>query len=47
VRACSGAGSEIDVRIVPRPVQPELPVWITAAGSEETFRAAGEWVAVC
>jgi natural product biosynthesis luciferase-like monooxygenase protein len=42
VRACSGAGREIDVRIVPRPVQPELPVWITAAGSEETFRAAGE-----
>jgi natural product biosynthesis luciferase-like monooxygenase protein len=30
------------VRTSPRPVQPELPVWLTAAGSPETFRAAGE-----
>lgn len=29
------------VRIFPAPVQPELPIWITSAGSPETFRAAG------
>jgi natural product biosynthesis luciferase-like monooxygenase protein len=37
-----GAGRDVEVRIFPRPVQPELPVWITAAGSAETFRMAGE-----
>ncbi|MET0626409.1 MAG: MupA/Atu3671 family FMN-dependent luciferase-like monooxygenase [Pyrinomonadaceae bacterium] len=37
-----GAGNEVEVRICPRPVQPELPFWVTAAGSPETFRAAGE-----
>jgi natural product biosynthesis luciferase-like monooxygenase protein len=37
-----GAGNELQVRIFPRPLQPELPVWLTAAGSAETFRMAGE-----
>src|SRR5205085_8458380 len=36
-----GAGNEIDVAIHPRPVQQELPVWVTAAGNVETFRSAG------
>jgi natural product biosynthesis luciferase-like monooxygenase protein len=27
---------------LPRPVQPELPIWLTAAGNPETFRLAGE-----
>ncbi|MEL6444673.1 MAG: MupA/Atu3671 family FMN-dependent luciferase-like monooxygenase [Bacteroidota bacterium] len=35
-------GAPVDVQVMPRPVQPELPVWITAAGSPETFRRAGE-----
>ena len=42
VRRRGGAGNEVEVRIQPRPVQAELPVWITAAGSPETFRLAGE-----
>jgi natural product biosynthesis luciferase-like monooxygenase protein len=37
-----GAGNELEVRIFPRPLQTELPVWLTAAGSAETFRMAGE-----
>jgi natural product biosynthesis luciferase-like monooxygenase protein/non-ribosomal peptide synthase protein (TIGR01720 family) len=37
-----GEGREVAVKILPRPVQAELPVWITAAGSPETFRMAGE-----
>jgi natural product biosynthesis luciferase-like monooxygenase protein len=30
------------VRTLPRPVQPSLPMWLTAAGAPETFRKAGE-----
>ena len=32
---------EVIVRTLPRPVQPELPFWITTAGNPETFRQAG------
>jgi natural product biosynthesis luciferase-like monooxygenase protein len=35
-------GKEVQIGTLPRPVQPELPVWITAAGNPETFRQAGE-----
>jgi natural product biosynthesis luciferase-like monooxygenase protein len=35
-------GKTVPVRILPRPIQSELPVWITASGSPETFRVAGE-----
>jgi natural product biosynthesis luciferase-like monooxygenase protein len=37
-----GKGQPLDVRIRPRPVQAELPVWLTAAGTKETFVKAGE-----
>jgi natural product biosynthesis luciferase-like monooxygenase protein len=37
-----GAGNEVQVKILPRPVQRELPVWVTAFGSVETFQMAGE-----
>ncbi|TMC17580.1 MAG: amino acid adenylation domain-containing protein [Chloroflexi bacterium] len=37
-----GTGDPITVRTLPRPVQAELPVWITSGGSTETFRMAGE-----
>jgi natural product biosynthesis luciferase-like monooxygenase protein/FkbM family methyltransferase len=37
-----GAGNDVEVKISPRPVQRELPFWITAAGSPETFQMAGE-----
>ena len=36
-----GTGEETPLRIYPAPVQPELPIWITSAGSVESFRAAG------
>ncbi|MGE3913780.1 MAG: MupA/Atu3671 family FMN-dependent luciferase-like monooxygenase, partial [Chloroflexota bacterium] len=35
-------GEDVQVTTLPRPVQAELPVWLTAAGSPETFRIAGE-----
>lgn len=33
---------EVGVSILPRPVQAQLPVWITTAGSPETWNRAGE-----
>lgn len=32
----------VDVSILPKPVQSELPIWVTAAGSPETVKKAGE-----
>ncbi|MFI9005877.1 MupA/Atu3671 family FMN-dependent luciferase-like monooxygenase [Actinosynnema sp. NPDC053489] len=36
-----GTGQPRELAVYPPPVQPELPVWLTSAGSAETFRAAG------
>ena len=35
-------GESSSVRIYPTPLQPELPVWITAAGNPDSFERAGE-----
>ncbi|MGI9423650.1 MAG: MupA/Atu3671 family FMN-dependent luciferase-like monooxygenase [Hyphomicrobiaceae bacterium] len=35
-------GDLVDIQTLPRPVQPEVPIWITASGSPDTFRKAGE-----
>ena len=40
VKVTGGAGNDIEVQIHPRPIQPELPVWITSSGSVETFESA-------
>jgi natural product biosynthesis luciferase-like monooxygenase protein len=37
----NGVGEEIQVNCLPRPIQRELPVWITAATSPQTFESAG------
>ena len=37
-----GPKGDVETRIMPRPVQPELPIWVTAAGNPDTFRQAGE-----
>jgi len=42
VRCRDGDGTELRVRILPRPIQRESHIWVTAAGSTETFRLAGE-----
>jgi natural product biosynthesis luciferase-like monooxygenase protein len=36
------SGKPVEVRTLPRPVQKELPIWVTAAGNPETFEQAGE-----
>ena len=34
-------GDPVEVATLPRPVQPELPVWVTTAGNPETYIQAG------
>lgn len=38
----NGIGHIIEARIFPKPIQNDLPIWITAAGNPETFIKAGE-----
>jgi Luciferase-like monooxygenase/AMP-binding enzyme len=38
----TGAGDSLELNVYPAPVQPDLPVWLTSAGSPDTFRTAGE-----
>jgi natural product biosynthesis luciferase-like monooxygenase protein/amino acid adenylation domain-containing protein len=35
-----GNGAIAEIAIRPRPIQPELPVWVTTVGSEDAFRHA-------
>ena len=42
LKMTSPMGKEIEVRTLPRPVQKELPVWLTTAGNPESFEAAGK-----
>ena len=35
-------GRPVDVQTLPRPIQKDLPIWLTAAGNPETFQQAGE-----
>jgi natural product biosynthesis luciferase-like monooxygenase protein/amino acid adenylation domain-containing protein/FkbM family methyltransferase len=37
----NGSDNQVEVKIHPQPIQPELPIWVTAASSPETFRMAG------
>ncbi|MBM7774659.1 natural product biosynthesis luciferase-like monooxygenase protein [Actinokineospora baliensis] len=39
--AVDGAGHACELRVYPPPVQCELPVWLTSAGSVESFENAG------
>lgn len=39
----SGVGAEpVELSVLPRPIQPALPIWITTTGTLETWRKAGE-----
>ncbi|MCP3144587.1 amino acid adenylation domain-containing protein [Pyxidicoccus sp. QH1ED-7-1] len=42
VRRLAGGGVTVEVGLRPKPVQKELPVWLTATSNPETFRMAGE-----
>ncbi|MDQ3404013.1 MAG: amino acid adenylation domain-containing protein [Actinomycetota bacterium] len=41
VQRVGGSGETVDVRIFPRPVQAEPPIWLTSVGAVDTFRKAG------
>ena len=41
VKRTDGSGRTVEVRAFPPPVRAALPLWLTSAGSVETFRAAG------
>jgi natural product biosynthesis luciferase-like monooxygenase protein len=36
-----GMGKEIELRIFPKPIQPELPMWLTCSGDPKMFERAG------
>jgi natural product biosynthesis luciferase-like monooxygenase protein len=36
------SGALVKTKILPRPIQPRLPIWVTTAGSPETWARAGE-----
>ncbi len=40
--AFEGGAGEVQVELFPKPVQKELPFWVTAGGSPDTFRMAGD-----
>jgi phthiocerol/phenolphthiocerol synthesis type-I polyketide synthase D len=37
-----GDGKLVEIHSYPTPLQPELPIWVTAAGNPKTFAGAGE-----
>jgi natural product biosynthesis luciferase-like monooxygenase protein len=41
IKLPSAGGAEVEFRMLPRPIQPALPIWITSSGSAETWRRAG------
>jgi natural product biosynthesis luciferase-like monooxygenase protein len=42
VPMAGGGGHAAEVRLLPRPVRAELPVWVTSAGTAATWERAGE-----
>lgn len=41
VEFASGDGKSLAIRTMPRPIQKEIPIWVTTAGNIETFAMAG------
>lgn len=37
----NGKGKKASIKILPTPVQPDLPIWVTSSGNIETFKGAG------
>jgi natural product biosynthesis luciferase-like monooxygenase protein len=42
VEVIDGAGNKVRIEIFPKPIQSDLPLWLTSGGNPETFKAAGE-----
>lgn len=41
LKVMNAADQEVEINIFPKPVQAELPVWVTSSGNTETFDRAG------
>lgn len=41
ISAINPQGEQIQIRTLPRPLQKDIPIWITAAANPDTFRQAG------
>jgi natural product biosynthesis luciferase-like monooxygenase protein len=41
VQMSGGMGGTFEPRLFPRPIQPDLPIWITSSGNPDTFVRAG------
>ena len=41
IKLRNGAGDDVAVHLYPKPIQPELPIWLAALGNPETFEKAG------
>ena len=41
LKQTNSLGKEVEITLYPKPVQTELPVWITSSGNAETFASAG------
>ncbi len=41
IERVNGYNKQVKVGVFPRPIQKELPIWVTAAGNERTYRIAG------
>lgn len=42
IKRINGTGKEVDIKVYPKPIQNDLPIWITSAGSQQTFISAGK-----
>ena len=42
IKVTSGNGNKVEVNVYPKPIQKELPIWLTAAGNPRTFATAGQ-----
>jgi natural product biosynthesis luciferase-like monooxygenase protein len=42
IERTAGSGGRVELEIFPKPVQPELPLWITSSGNPATFELAGQ-----
>lgn len=41
IKVKNGAGEEVEVGVLPRPIRPRPPMWVASAGNIETFRIVG------
>ncbi|WP_298511894.1 non-ribosomal peptide synthetase [uncultured Kordia sp.] len=42
IKRINGVGEEIDVEVFPKPIQKEIPIWVTTGGNPETYAEAGK-----